>query len=118
MSKLFCTDVKVGKPLQVEHKMKVNDLVSLLMQSRYRYIASNLIEIFPDVKVVFVLMKEGSTDAFYLFLGTKSKEGEALCSSSFAGKVEVDIDGVSQIGTLGNVEKNEYVQFKSAADYF
>ena len=64
-----------------------------------------------------MLMNERST-AISLSLRTKFKEGEALCSSSFAGKVEVDIDGVSQIGTFGNVEKNEYVQFKSAADIF
>ena len=47
------TEINVAQPLKFEHRMKVNDLVSLRNQKSIVY--SEGIEIFPGVSVQFLL---------------------------------------------------------------
>ena len=55
MSKRSYTEVDLGEPLKYEHKIKVNDFVRLIKQKDE--IRTNLIEIFPGVRVEFVIRK-------------------------------------------------------------
>ena len=55
MSKVGYTEVDLGEPLKYEHKIKVNDFVRLIKQKDE--IRTNLIEIFPGVRVEFVIRK-------------------------------------------------------------
>ena len=49
------TEVDLGEPLKYEHRIKVNDFVRLIKQKDE--IRTNLIEIFPGVRVEFVIRK-------------------------------------------------------------
>ena len=55
MSKRSYTEVDLGEPLKYEHRIKVNDFVRLI--KRKDEIRTNLIEIFPGVRVEFVIRK-------------------------------------------------------------
>ena len=55
MSKRSYTEVDLGEPLKYEHRIKVNDFVRLIKQKDE--IRTNLIEIFPGVRVEFVIRK-------------------------------------------------------------
>ena len=53
MSKVGYTEMSLGKALQYEHRIKVNDFVRVLKQKGE--IRTNLLEVFPDLKVEFVI---------------------------------------------------------------
>ena len=106
MSKSGFMEVNLAKPLEYEFRMKINDLVGVLKQKNY--IKSDWIEIFPNIKVMFVLLP-AIPGSFHLNL-FGPREGANL-DAKLAGKVDVDIDGVSKTETFGNVEKNEFIGF-------
>ena len=110
MKKRVYTDVNVGKTLKFEHRMKVNDLVNVLKHGR---ISSEHMVFFPGMRGWFYLKKkEASNDILVYVYGFGVGE-----NCRYAGKVEVDIDGVSQTKTFGNLEKNELLKFHSLGWY-
>ena len=95
------TEVNAVQPLHYEHRMKVNDFLRVLQGGE---IESKEFEIFPDVKVYFVIQLTSSLQV-YIF-GKKCRKREAI-----AGSIEVNIDGNVQTKAFGDPEKNIYLRF-------
>ena len=92
------TEINVAQPLKFEHRMKVNDLVSLGNQQSH--VSSEGIEIFPGVNVQF-LLKIYENNGFRVFvtgLGpwTEVDNSRGEPDLGFAGTYELDINGVLQ----------------------
>ena len=121
MIKSGYTEVNVAKPLKYEHTLKVNDMVSV--QKQYEdHGELQPVEIFPEIKVQFVLMPEnlindnGNPNAFVPMFGSVGLRADGIEPyklAKFAGKIDVTIDGVSRTETFGSVEKNEFIGFTS-----
>ena len=138
MSKVGYTEVDLGEPLKYEHRIKVNDFVRLIRQKDE--IRTKLIEIFPGVKVEFVIRKfdENEKKTFTVYPYTYNVQSvmiserngpqlqknpgdtlfcleiekkEASEKVKLAGEVKIDMAGQVEIVKLGDVEKNEYKDF-------
>ena len=94
------TEVTAAKPLQYEHRMKVNDFLYVLSGGE---IKSKTFEIFPGTEVSFTI---GKYPRSCLLLSMYYKGGKYL---AIAGNVRVDIDGKVQTKAIGDQEKNIYV---------
>ena len=113
MSKSGYTEVNLAKPLKYEHSIKINDLDSVLKQQQN--ITSKYVEIFPGIKVKFSLFRPALNNGLFAGFGSINWAGkdEVYKLAKFAGKVDVNIDGVSRTKTFGSVERNEFNGFKT-----
>ena len=136
MSKVGYTEMSLGKALQYEHRIKVNDFVRVLKQKGE--IRTNLLEVFPDLKVEFVIRMLAETctvnDVQYLYTNVRiynelneqltKKPGDLFFfieiqkagaeEAKLAGEVKIDMDGKVETIKLGDVEKMIYQAFTNS----
>ena len=134
MSKVGYTEMSLGKALQYEHRIKVNDFVRVLKQKGE--IRTNLLEVFPDLKVEFVIRMLAETctvnDVQYQYnnVGIYNKQNQlqlhkkpgdlfffieienvGVEEAKLAGEVKIDMDGKVETIKLGDVEKMVFQAF-------
>ena len=140
MSKVGYTEVSLGKTLQYEHRINVNDFVRVLKQKDE--IKTPLLEVFPDLRVEFVIRKlaESCTvnnvqyhynnvsffnkqnqqlqqkpgELFFHIEILHGKKKSDVEEAKLAGEVKMTIDGKVETTKFGDVEKNVYQTFTNS----
>ena len=141
MSKVGYTEVSLGETLHYEHRINVNDFVRVLKQKGE--IKTPLLEVFPDLKVEFVIRKMAETctmnnhqyhynnvsivnkqnqqlqqqrpgDLYFFIEILQRKKKSDVEEAKLAGEVKKTIDGKAEITKFGDVEKNVYQAFTNS----
>ena len=113
-----------GTPNKYEHRIKVNDFNRTI--KRKHEIRSQVIEIFPGLKVEFVIKKAPETlnlyhkqcwrrftkvkDVFF-FLEIEKQNVSGSDVATLAGEVKVNMDGEVGVFKIGDYEKDVYEGF-------